>query len=103
MRSKFELRADRELQIEGYYTDYKARISVPMRGYNQDYFHLYDLIAWKPGELRFISVKGKTCPAKHKKDLAAFKLPAGCTSELWMFDRQLKDKRKIRRRIFKYE
>ena len=83
MRSRFEIRAQREAEKEGYFVDFKARTSRPMRGYNQDYFNLYDLILWKQGELRFISIKGKSCPAKHKKDLALFKLPKGCSSELW--------------------
>jgi len=103
MRSRFEIRAQRELEIDGYFVDYKMRPSRITRGYNTDYWNLFDLIAWKPGILRFISIKGKSCPAKHKRDLALFKLPKGCTSELWRYDKQLNDKRKIRRKITVYE
>lgn len=103
MRSRFEIRAQRDLEQEGYFVDYKARPSRIMRGYNTDYWNLFDLLAWKPGELRFISIKGKSCPGKHKKDLKLFKLPPGVSKELWMHDKQLGDKRKIRRKVFKYE
>ena len=103
MRSKFELRAQRELEQDGYFVDWKLRPSMPSPAYNTDYFNLFDLLAWKPGELRMISIKGKTCPKPHKDHLKQFRLPAGISVELWMFDKQLIDKRKIRRRIFKYD
>lgn len=103
MRSRFELRAQRELEQDGYFVDWKLRPSMPSPAYNTDYFNLFDLLAWKPGELRMISIKGKTCPKPHKDNLARFKVPKGVSVELWMFDKQLIDKRKIRRRIFKYD
>lgn len=103
MRSRFEIRAQRELEIEGYFVDYKMRPSRITRGYNTDYWNLFDLMAWKPGEIRLISIKGKSCPKKHKDDLQLFKVPIGVSVELWRFDKQLKDKRKIRKRITKYE
>ena len=99
MRSRFEIRAQREAEADGYFCDFKIRPSRVMKNAPVDYWHLYDLILWKPGELRFVSIKGKSCPAQHKKDLAAFKLPKGVTSELWRYDRDPKNKRNLRRRI----
>lgn len=103
MRSRFEIRAQRDLEQEGYFVDWKLRPSMPSPHYNTDYWNLFDLLVWKPGELRFISIKGKNCPKKHKDDLKKFKVPPGVKIELWMHDKDLKDKRKIRRRIFNYD
>ena len=103
MRSRFEIRAQRSLEQEGYFVDWKLRPSMPNPHYNTDYWNLFDLLAWKPGELRFISIKGKSCSKKHKDDLKRFTVPKGVSKELWMYDRELRDKRKIRRRIFIYE
>lgn len=103
MRSKFEKRGQKDLEREGYFVDWKLRPSLNNPYYNTDYWRLFDLLAWKPGELRFISIKGKSCPKKHKDDLKKFKVPKGVTVELWVHDRDPKDKRKIRRRIFNYE
>lgn len=103
MRSRFEKRAQKDLEQEGYFVDWKLRPSMANPHYNTDYWHLFDLLAWRPGELRFISIKGKSCPKKHKDDLKKFKVPRGVAIELWVHDRDLKDKRKIRRRIFNYE
>ncbi len=83
--------------------DWKLRPSMPNPHYSTDYWHLFDILAWKPGRLKFISVKGKSCPAQHKKDLKNFKVPKGVSVELWQYDRNPKDKRKIRRRIKKYD
>jgi len=102
MRSKFEKRGQRELELDGYFVDWKLRPSMPSPHYNTDYWNLFDLLAWKSGELRLISIKGKSCPKKHKDNLKLFKVPIGVSVELWMYDRDLKDKRKIRRRIFNY-
>jgi hypothetical protein len=102
MRSKFEIRAQRELEVEGYFVDWKLRPSMPSPHYNTDYWNLFDLAAWKPGELLFISIKGKTCPKLHKDHLKLFKVPKGVRVELWMFDKQLEDKRKIRKKVFVY-
>ncbi len=103
MRSKFEKRAQKDLESEGYFVDWKLRPSLNSPHYNTDYWRLFDLLAYKPFEIRLISIKGKNCPKKHKDDLKSFKVPKGVTVELWMHDREPKDRRKIRRRIFNYE
>lgn len=99
MRSKFEIRAQEILEKEGYFADWKMRPSTPNPHYNTDYWHLFDLLAWKPGELRFISIKGKQAPVEHKKALAQFTVPKGVSVELWRFDRDPKMKSKLRYRI----
>lgn len=103
MRSKFEIRAQSELEDEGYFVDWKLRPSMPNPHYATDYFHLFDLLAWKNGVLRMISIKGKDCPKKHKDDLSSFTTPDGVSVELWRYDRDPKDKRKLRRRITFYD
>ena len=103
MRSRFETKAQADLEEDGWFVDWKLRPSMPNPHYNTDYWHLFDLLAWKPGELRFISIKGKNCPLKHKKDLQLFEVPKGVSIELWMHDREPKNKNKIRRRIISYD
>ena len=102
MRSKYEIRAHKELELNGYFVDYKLRPSMPNPHYATDYFHLFDLLAWKPGELKMISIKGKSCPKKHKDDLSLFSVPQGVSVELWRYDREPKMKSKIRKRVTTY-
>ena len=105
MRSKFEIKAQKELEAEHFFVDFKIRPTHVYKNAPVDYFHLADLLAVREGEFRFISIKGKSCPAQHKKDLQRFAeiVPSCVSVELWQYDKQLKDKRKIRRRITKYE
>lgn len=42
MRSRFEIRGQKELQKEGWIVDYKLRSSFPIKGYNTDYFNRFD-------------------------------------------------------------
>lgn len=99
MRSKFEIRAQDILEDEGYFVDWKLRPSSPNPHYATDYWHLFDLLAWKPGELRFISIKGKNAPTPHKEALARFKVPVGVSVELWRFDRDPNNLSTLRHRI----
>jgi hypothetical protein len=85
MRSKYELQTQKTLQKDDWLVDFKIRPSRVYPNAPVDYWHLFDLIAWKPGELRFISVKGKNCPKQHKIDLLEFLVPKGVSIELWMY------------------
>lgn len=87
MRSKYEIRAQQELQAEGYTTDYKIRPSkfVP-RGYKVDFFGCFDLIAYKPGEpfVRWISIKGMAGNrGANKEEIKLIVLPEGNQREIW--------------------
>ena len=99
MRSKYEIRCEQELQQNGWFTDFKVRPTRVRAGTPVDYWHIFDLLAWKPNKLKFISVKGISCPAQHKKDLATFTVPDGVSVELWKYK---KDKNKITRKVTKY-
>ena len=99
MRSKFEIRADKMLKSEGYQVDYKMRPSrFPPKGYQVDYFGLFDLLAYKEGEpLRWISVKGTTnTTTENRRKIENFPMPEGNIKEQWRFDRDPKNKRRIR-------
>lgn len=85
MRSKYEIRAYKELQSQGYTVDYKIRPRINPRGYKVDYFGLFDIIAHKPGEaIRWISIKG-LAGNRHinKREIIAFSLSVGNQAELW--------------------
>lgn len=99
MRSKYEILATKELEKDGYVVDWKVRPSFPIRGYNTDYFNLFDLIAFKEDEpLRWISIKwaGSGSVKPNRENISKFKMPQGNQKEQWRYDREPKDKRKIR-------
>ena len=98
MRSRFEIRAQKELEKDGYFVDYKIRSSFPIKGYNTDYFNRFDLLTFKEGEpLRWISIKGKTGNyMENRKSILEFKMPSGNQKEQWRYDREPKNRRKIR-------
>ena len=100
-RSKYEIRAHKELEERGWEVDWKVRPGGPIRGYNVDFFGLFDIIAYKPRlPLRCISVKpAKNVSVEHQRALKMWN-PAGIfTIEIWKYDRDPKNKSKIRRRI----
>lgn len=104
MRSKWEIRAQKELESLGYSVDYKIRPTRPNPHYNTDYFNLFDLLAYKPNELRFISVKSAPNASRtHQSAIGAFKAPFGVSKELWRYDRDPSNKRTIRRRIWVFD
>ena len=94
MRSKYEILCEKELQEKGFFTDYKIRPSRIMRNAPVDYFHLGDILAIKQDEFKFISVKGKSCPSKHRKDLQRFAniVPQKVSVELWQYRNTKKKK-----------
>ena len=92
-KSKFEVKAQKELEEQGWLVDWKIRPSglrMP-RGYNVDYFGLFDLMAYRAGDpVRLISIKGTMgVPSKHRKALEDFWLPGGLQKEVWYY-RKLK-------------
>lgn len=82
MVSKYEIRAKKELEADGWVVDDKRGMSRWSQ--NRDFFNRWDLVAYKPGKLRYISIKGTQGLIKsHIKELEEFQLPKGCTNELW--------------------
>jgi hypothetical protein len=94
MRSKHEIRAHRQLTKEGWLVDFKHRPILGSRYTSVDYFNLFDLLAYKPGQLRCISIKSQYLPGQHKRDIEAFKLPAPITKEIWVYKKSKTDARR---------
>lgn len=92
MRSKFEIRAQKELEKDGWFVDWKIRPSGfrnPI-GYNVDYFNLFDLLAYKDGVVRWIFIKGtRGILNSEREKVKNFRLPNGCIKEMWYY-RKLK-------------
>lgn len=97
-RSKYEIRAQKELEADGWAVDTKAGMGRFSK--NRDYFHMFDLLAYKPNQpLRFISVKGKHGNYQiNRRQIEAF-TPTGIQKELWRYDKDPKRKNRIRLRI----
>lgn len=83
MRSKYEIRAQKELEAEGWLVDNKAGMGRHAR--NRDFWNLFDLVCVKRRVgVRYISIKGlKGIPSDHRKQIKDFWLPAGCSKEIW--------------------
>ena len=97
-RSKLEIKAQKELEADGWKVDWKIRPSgfKQPRGYNVDYFGVFDLMAHKPFIIRFIAIKGTMgIPAGLRKSVENFKSPQGCIKELWYYRKLASDKRKF--------
>ena len=88
MRSKFEIKAHKELEKEGWRVDYKLRPRFAGSHYNTDYFNLFDLMAYRAGDpLRLISIKGKAgVPSAHRKAVENFIVSlGGVQKEIWTY------------------
>lgn len=96
MRSKGEIETQKQLEAEGYLVDYKARPSGVRRGYRMDLLGAFDIIAYRPGELRFISVKAEShgLRKEHRELVGSFEFPGDCTREIWVCDEQGQVRRK---------
>lgn len=92
MRSKYEIKAQKELEAEGWRVDNKAGMARFSK--NRDFFNLFDLVAVKEGEaLRYISIKGHNRgSAEHRLALQNFWLPSCCQKELWAWPNNKKKK-----------
>lgn len=91
MRSKYEIKCHKELVTDGWLVDYKIRGGghfVP-RNYTVDYFTCFDIMAYKPGQLRFIAIKGHGgVPKVLRRKIEQFVVPAGITKEIWTYKKQ---------------
>ena len=85
-RSPYERKAQKELEADGYKVDWKTRPYRVPRGYQVDFFGLFDLVAFKVAfPLRWISIKGKAgIPRAHREAVRDFALSAKTnTKEIW--------------------
>jgi hypothetical protein len=90
VRSKFEIKAQHELEGDGWIVDWKIRPSgfKNPRGYNVDFFGLFDLMAYQPPVIRFIAIKGQGgVPAVLRKMIECFALPDQCVKEIWTYSK----------------
>ena len=88
MRSRGEIECQKELEAAGYVVDFKMRPGGVRRGYATDILGAFDVVAYRPGELRFVSVKAVRhgLRKEHRELVAGFELPEGCTKEVWLYD-----------------
>lgn len=89
MRSKFEIKCEKELKDQGWIVDSKAGMNRWAK--NTDYFHCFDILAVRSGEpLRFIAIKGQGgVPSELLQAIQDFWLPESCQKEIWHY-RKLK-------------
>jgi len=90
--SKYEIKAKKELEAEGWKVDDKRGMSRFSK--NRDFWNRFDLVAVKKGSpLRWISIKGHNRGSKeHRLELSDFWLPEGNTKELWIWPANKKKK-----------
>lgn len=87
MRSKYEKKTEDFLKKQGYLTDYKLRPQFKTRGYNVDYFNLFDHLAYDPktGTLYMIQVKGHgRCPKELRDKIICFEVNK-VVREIWTY------------------
>lgn len=95
-RSKFEIRAHKELEEKGWIVDYKIRPSgfKNPSNYSVDYFELFDLLAQKPGIVRWIAIKGQGgVPSTLREAIEEINLGEGSQKEIWTYRKLASDKR----------
>ena len=98
MRSPYEIKCQKELEAENWKTDWKVHPRRTPRGYQVDYFGLFDILSHKPGQLRWIAIKGhQGVPRELREGIEAFVLPEGCQKEIWTYGRN----KKVRREVIK--
>jgi len=83
MVSKYEFKAKKELEEDGWRVDDKRGMGRWSK--NRDFFNIFDLVAIKKGNpIRWISIKGKAgVPGAHRKELDEFWMPKGNVKEVW--------------------
>lgn len=86
-RSKYEIKAQKTLEAEGYQVDYKARPFRVPRGYSVDYLGRFDLLAYEParGLVRCIAIKGhQGVPSRLRRLVEEF-TPSKVVKEIWTY------------------
>jgi hypothetical protein len=84
MPSKFEKKAKVELEADGWLVDTKwgmNRFSL-----NNDYWHIFDLLAYQGKIIRGIAIKGQGgVPKELREKITAFKTCEHFVKELWAY------------------
>lgn len=99
MRSKFEIRAQKELEADNWQVDYKIRSSgwkCPSN-YQADYFGIFDLLAYSKGIIRAITIKGQGgCPSSLRKAVEEFDAGDKFVKEIWTYSQPTKKGKRIK-------
>lgn len=95
MVSKYEIKAKKELEAEGWRVDDKRGMGRFSK--NRDFWNLFDLVAVRPDTvfIRWISIKGHVTGSPitaHTKEIREFYLPPGNQKELWQHPKRKKQK-----------
>src|SRR5690242_18762797 len=96
-RSKYEIKAHKESEAQGYEVDYKSRPGRPMRNYKTDFFNRFDLLAHRgDAPLRMISIKGHAgVPRAHRKAIEDFHVSIGIQKEIWSYGANKRVRREV--------
>ncbi|MEA2112676.1 MAG: hypothetical protein U9P50_01750 [Patescibacteria group bacterium] len=88
--SKYEIKAQKELEKDGWTIDYKRGFSKWAK--NRDFWNTFDLVCKKRGhKLRWISIKGRAgVPKWHLDQVKNCWLPKGNIKEIWSRSRSKK-------------
>jgi hypothetical protein len=89
MVSKYEIKAKKELVASGWLVDDKRGMGRWSK--NRDFFNAFDLVAYKPRQLRYIAIKGREgVPSKLRLLIGSLNFPSGVTREIWTYNRDRK-------------
>jgi shikimate 5-dehydrogenase len=97
MKSKFEIKAQKELEADGWLVDWKVKPFRTPRGYNVDYWGLFDLLAYQGGLIRGIAIKGQGgVPKALREAVENFQVCEHFVKEIWYYSRHTVNKKKQR-------
>lgn len=95
MVSKYEVKAKKVLEAQGWRVDDKRGMSRWSK--NRDYFNLFDLLAVRAGDpIRWIAIKGHHGGYNELREkIKDFFLPMGNSKELWRYTKGVRYEPKI--------
>lgn len=86
MRSKFEIRAQKELEADNWFVDWKVSPRRTPIGYNRDYWNLFDLLAYQGKMIRAIAIKGQGgVPRELRQKIENFEVCEHFVKEIWTY------------------
>lgn len=95
MPSKFEKRAAEELKKDGWLVDNKWGMN--RYSLNNDYWHIFDLLAYKENIIRGIAIKGQGgVPSQLRTAIANFKPGNQFVKELWHYRQPTKKGKRLK-------
>jgi len=84
-RSKYEKKAQAELEKEGWEVDWKVRPFRVSKGYQVDFLARFDLLCYRRGTLRLIAIKGHQGVPKELRDKIKDFNVDKIVKEIWVF------------------